>query len=45
MKFNPVANVVVSSDEKGAIEYWTPDVSVSSVVGDEKDEDGALRVL
>ena len=45
MKFNPVANVVISSDEKGSIEYWTPDVSVSPVVGDEKDDDGALKIL
>jgi hypothetical protein len=43
MKFNPVSNVVVSSDEKGSIEYWTPDASAALAVGDEKDDDGGLR--
>jgi hypothetical protein len=28
MKFNPIANVVISSDESGSLEYWTPDPSL-----------------
>ena len=36
MKFNPIFNVVLSSDEHGSLEYWTPDVSpISAVEGDD----------
>lgn len=35
MKYNPIANVVVSADERGSIEYWTPDISQISSMSSE----------